>query len=83
MDQGSELGKLTYLRALRAAKNQLNGDVPTEIGSLDSLRSILLCDNQIEGLPDLSGLIKLNYLWVWNNNGVWNIRNTPINRRFI
>ncbi|MFC2104718.1 choice-of-anchor Q domain-containing protein, partial [Bacteroidota bacterium] len=63
----SELGNLSQLRSLDLGINMLSDDVPVEIGNLDSLRSFFLENNQFEGLPDLSGLVKLNYLWVWNN----------------
>lgn len=46
----------------------LKGDIPIEITNMDSLRIFDVHDNEIEGLPNLSSLQKLEELNVSSNN---------------
>ncbi|MFC1552951.1 immunoglobulin domain-containing protein, partial [Candidatus Latescibacterota bacterium] len=47
--------------------NQLTDVIPPEIGNLTNLNDLTLVDNQLTGLPDISSLEKLEYLFVENN----------------
>lgn len=61
-----EIGNLTVLDQLHLDHNQLSGDVP-DLPNLSVVRGILLTDNRLTGIPDLSSLTNLEHLWVFNN----------------
>lgn len=62
----SEIGNLTVLDQLHLDHNQLSGEVP-DLPNLSVVRGILLTDNRLTGIPDLSSLSNLEHLWVFNN----------------
>jgi len=54
----ASLGNMTSLRYLTLSNNLLEGSVPAELANLN-LRDMLINDNMLDELPDLSGLTKL------------------------
>ena len=62
-----EIGDLTSLIHLHLYFNQLTGAVPAEIIDLTNLQRLFLYDNNLEDLPDLSGLSLLEDLAIRNN----------------
>lgn len=63
------LGRLTELRRLDLAENELSGEIPPELGSLTKLENLLLSDNKLSGPipPELGRLAKLEALLLDHN----------------
>jgi Leucine-rich repeat (LRR) protein len=61
------LGDLANLNLLGLAYNNISGGVPAEFNGMTSLGTFYLNDNQIEDLPDLSGLPILSAFWTEDN----------------
>ncbi len=55
-----ELGNLSQMTSFTAWNNQLEGAVPEELANLSNLYTLNLNGNQIDSLPDLSGLPNLS-----------------------
>jgi hypothetical protein len=49
--------------------NELNGEIPPELGDLSGLERLLLFDNALSGVipPELGDLSQLEYLWLQNS----------------
>ena len=64
-----ELGRLSNLRHLWLADNQLTGEIPPELGGLSNLTELSLSDNQLTGEipPELGGLSNLQELYLGGN----------------
>jgi len=62
-----EIGNLSNLLYLYLSENQLTGSVPPEIANLSNLLSLGVSWNNLEDLPDLSGLSSLEKLSISNN----------------
>jgi len=62
-----EIGNVSNLLYLLLDENQLTGSVPPEIGNLSNLISLGIAHNDLEDLPDLSGLSSLENLYIHNN----------------
>ena len=61
------LGRLSQLRELHLAGNQLTG-IPSELGQLTRLRELDLSDNKLTGIPpELGQLTQLQYLYLDSN----------------
>lgn len=62
-----EIGNCSSLFMMNLSNSKLEGSLPAEVGSMNALQQIILSGNELTGLPDLSGLNNLFYLWVQNN----------------
>ena len=69
------MGSLSNLLELSLARNQLSGNIPTELGSLSNLLYLYLNGNQLSGsIPtQLGSLSDLQTLWLWDNQLSGNI----------
>lgn len=58
--------KVTYISL---SNNQLNGDIPPEIGNLSNLQQLILSNNQLSGSipPEIGNLSNLQYLFLYRN----------------
>jgi hypothetical protein len=58
--------------------NELNGEIPPELGDLSGLERLLLFDNALSGVipPELGDLSQLEYLWLQNSGLCGNIPDT-------
>lgn len=63
----SEIWNMTILRTLWLNSNQLSGNISITTGNLDSLTALYLNDNNFDTLPDLTNLIKLVYVRLYDN----------------
>ena len=61
-----EKGRVTHLEL---TENNLNGEIPPELGSLSNLQSLELGDNKLSGKipPELGSLSNLQMLYLWGN----------------
>ena len=57
------MGTLPSLTLLLLQRNQLSGEIPTELGSLSNLIGLYLFDNQLSGCvpSSLSGRLDMEY----------------------
>lgn len=63
----AEFSNLTNATWIHLSDNNLSGDVPNQFADLTSLEFLLLSGNQLETLPDLSGLSNLTQISVSAN----------------
>jgi serine/threonine protein kinase/Leucine-rich repeat (LRR) protein len=64
----STIGQVTTLEVLRLDRNDLSGEVPSNISNLININELHLAFNKLNGsFPDLTKMVKLNYLDLSNN----------------
>jgi len=62
------LGDLTNLTFLAISENPINSDLPASFNKLTKLKEFYAVKCGLTGLPDLSALVNMDYLYVGGNN---------------
>jgi Leucine-rich repeat (LRR) protein len=64
----ASIGNLVSLQRINIDQSNLTGAIPVEITNCLNLESFRAANNELDSIPDLSGLPLLNDLWVSSNN---------------
>uniref|UniRef100_A0A0D9XPJ4 Receptor kinase-like protein Xa21 n=1 Tax=Leersia perrieri TaxID=77586 RepID=A0A0D9XPJ4_9ORYZ len=63
------IANLTFLKYLSLGKNSFFGEIPTTLGLLHRLQTLILSYNKLQGrIPDLANCSSLKLLWLDRNN---------------